>query len=267
MSRMNALRIPLFQVDAFAERTFAGNPAAVCPLESWLDDELLRAVAQENNLSETAFLVGGAGRYELRWFTPVAEVDLCGHATLASGFVVLEYLEPERSEVSFETRSGTLAVRRAGARLALDLPRRIPRPFTLPAGYAEALGARPLETLRAECPLLVLDSEAAVRALRPDMGRLAALEPHGAIVTAPADDPRVDFVSRFFAPALGIPEDPVTGSVHSELAGYWSERLGRTALEARQLSARGGALGCTVEETRVRLVGSVAPYLRGTIEL
>jgi len=261
------MRIPIFQVDAFAERTFSGNPAAVCPLPEWLPDSVLQQIAQENNLSETAFLVGSGARNELRWFTPLAEIDLCGHATLASGYVVLEHLEPDLDEVRFETRSGTLVVQRAGPRFALDLPRRSPRPYELPAGYAEALGAHPVKTWRAECPLLELHSEAEVRDLRPNLTLLAGLEPHGAIVTAPADAAEVDFVSRFFAPSLGIPEDPVTGSVHSELAVFWSHRLGKDQLEARQLSARGGALQCKVTDAGVRLVGAVAPYLCGTIEI
>ena len=261
------MRIPIFQVDAFAEGPFSGNPAAVCPLSEWLPDELLQQIAETNHLSETAFLVGSGARNELRWFTPNAEVDLCGHATLASGYVVLEHLEPDLDEVEFETRSGTLTVRRNGGRFELDLPRRSPRPFELPEGYAEAVGAPPIKSWRADCPLLIYASEADVLELRPDMGRLSELEPYGVTVTAPADAPEVDFVSRFFAPAVGIPEDPVTGSIHSELAVFWSHRLGKNVLEARQLSARGGALTCSITDSGVRLAGAVTPYLTGTIEL
>lgn len=261
------MRIPIFQVDAFAEGAFSGNPAAVCPLSEWLPDELMQQIAQENNLSETAFLVGAGTRNELRWFTPKAEVDLCGHATLACGYVVLEHLEPGLDEVEFETRSGTLHVQRAGERFALDLPRRSPRPFDLPAGYAEALGAEPLKSWRAECPLLVFGSETDVLDLRPDSQLLADIEPYGVIVTAPGDAPEVDFVSRFFAPSVGIPEDPVTGSIHSELAVFWSHRLGKNELEARQVSPRGGALSCSITAGGVRIVGAVTPYLRGTIDV
>lgn len=271
---MDRMQTPLYQVDAFAAATFGGNPAAVCPLERWLEDDVMQLIAAENNLSETAFFVGGEGHYGLRWFTPRAEVDLCGHATLASGHVVLAHLEPERDEVRFETRSGTLTVQRAPKpaagsavdRYALDLPRRMPRRHELAPEYLAAVGVRPREVLDGGCPILVLATEAEVRSARPDMTRLAALEPHGVVVTAPADEPGVDFVSRFFAPALGIPEDPVTGSIHGALAPLWAERLGVHTLEARQVSERGGALTCEVEDRSVRLFGGVAPYLRGTIE-
>jgi PhzF family phenazine biosynthesis protein len=261
------MKLTLFQVDAFAEQVFAGNPAAVCPLAEWLPDSELQVIVRENNLSETAFFVRNGEAWDLRWFTPAFEVDLCGHATLASGWVLLERLEPERDVVRFHTRSGPLAVERDGARLRLDLPAQPPTPTTLDDQYAAALGGAPRETLRGGYTMIVYETEADVRALAPDMGRLAAAEPLAVSVTAPGDHPAVDFVSRFFAPSAGIPEDPVTGSAHTSLVPYWADRLGKTTLEARQLSERGGALRCELAGERVRLSGRVVPYLEGTITL
>jgi len=259
------VRIPLFQIDAFARNVFAGNPAAVCPLESWLPDATLQAIAAENSLSETAFFVGAAGAYELRWFTPVTEVDLCGHATLASAFVVFERLDPTLSEVRFTTRSGTLAVARDGELLAMDLPARPPEPCAPPAGLFEALGARPRELLKARDLMALFESEDAVRSLRPDMERLKRVDCFAVIVTARGDE--VDFVSRFFAPAVGIPEDPVTGSAHCTLVPYWARALGKRRLQARQLSARGGELICDDHGERVRVAGRAALFLEGTISI
>ncbi len=261
------MQIPLHQVDAFAERVFTGNPAAVCPLEAWLPDPVLQAIAGENNLSETAFLVRNGDDWDLRWFTPAVEVDLCGHATLAGGWLVLERLEPGRDHVHFHTRSGRLTVARRGQLLGLDLPAHPPVPVTLDAGYLTALGGTPRATLRGAYTMAVFDRERELRELAPDMASLAVAEPLAVSVSAPADDPELDFVSRFFAPSIGIPEDPVTGSAHSSLVPYWSERLGRTTLEARQVSARGGALKCELADDRVRVSGRVVPYLEGTITI
>jgi PhzF family phenazine biosynthesis protein len=259
------LRIPLYQVDAFAGRVFAGNPAAVCPLESWLPDVTMQAIASENNLAMTAFFVGGSGRYDLRWFTPLAEVDLCGHATLATALIVFQNLEPSLAEVHFETKSGTLAVARDGERLALDFPSRPPEPCPEPPGLFDALGAAPRELLKSRDYMAVFESEVDVRSLRPEMERLRRIECFGVIATAPGRE--VDFVSRFFAPAIGIPEDPVTGSAHCTLTPYWSRRLGKTRLGARQLSARGGELACEQRGERVRIAGRAVLYLEGTITL
>lgn len=260
------MQIPIYQVDAFSRERFAGNPAAVCVLESWLDDALLQSIAAENNLSETAFLVAGGDGYALRWLTPVHEVDLCGHATLAAGFVVLTELAPERDAVTFTTRAaGDLAVRRQGERLRMTLPSRAPSPVAAPPGLSEALGVEPLEVLRASKLTAVLESEAAVAGLAPDLAWVAAHVDDGLIATAPGE--RVDFVSRFFAPAAGIDEDPVTGSAHCELAPYWAARLGRDHLEARQISSRGGDLSCEVDGDRVHLVGDAVLFLRGYIEI
>jgi predicted PhzF superfamily epimerase YddE/YHI9 len=259
------MQIPLYQVDAFTNRLFAGNPAAVCPLEEWLPDALLQAIAAENNLSETAFFLRRGDRYELRWFTPSVEVDLCGHATLASAFVILRLLEPARERVEFDTRSGQLTVTRRGERLAMDFPAKPPLPCEPPPGLLEALGGEPLEVLKADYYLVIYETEAAVRALRPDFAALRAASGIGVIVAAPGE--RADFVSRFFAPAYGIDEDPVTGSAHSTLIPFYAQRLGKWSLEARQVSARGGELYCELQGDRVLIAGEAVLYLEGTIRL
>lgn len=260
------MKLPIFQLDAFSDRLFAGNPAAVCPLGEWLPDAVMQSIAAENNLAETAFLVGGGGRYHIRWMTPETEVDLCGHATLASAWVVLHELEPGRQEVVFDSASGPLAVRRRDDLLELDFPARPAQPASAPAGLAEALRAVPSATFASQRDwLAVFASEADVRALQPDMARLRELPLAAVVATAPGDD--CDFVSRFFAPALGVDEDPVTGSAHCVLAPFWADGLGRNPLRARQVSRRGGLLSCTVDGARVRIAGAVTPYLRGTIEV
>lgn len=259
------MRLPIYQVDAFTERVFGGNPAAVCPLPEWLDDAVMQAVAAENNLSETAFFVRDGSDYAIRWFTPAVEVDLCGHATLASAHVVFTALEPQRTAVRFHSRSGPLDVEREGELLVLDFPARPPQRREPPAGLAAALGAAPREVWRARDLLAVFDGEDEVRALRPDMAALAALDTFAVCATAPGRE--CDFVSRFFAPAKGVPEDPVTGSSHCTLVPFWAERLGRTRLRARQVSARGGELHCEQRGERVRIGGRAVRYLDGFIEL
>lgn len=259
------MRIPIYQIDAFTNRLFAGNPAAVCVLTEWLPDELMLAIAAENNLSETAFLVGEGGRYGLRWFTPVLEVDLCGHATLAAAFVVFRFLEPALDAVRFDTRSGELTVRRRGEWLEMDFPPRPPARAQPPPGLIEALGRPPREVWKARDYMAVYDSEDDVRHLAPDMAALGRVDMFAAIVTAPGSD--ADFVSRFFAPAVGVPEDPVTGSAHCTLAPYWASRLGKTVLRARQLSPRGGEILCELRGDRVALAGQAVLYLEGVIHL
>lgn len=256
-------RIPLYQIDAFTGRLFAGNPAAVCPLEEWLSPEQMQAMAAENNLSETAFFVRGVEGYDLRWFTPKVEVDLCGHATLASAFVVFQYLEPERKEVRFHTRSGELTVRRQGELLVMDFPAREPVRCAVPRELAAALGAAPSEVWEARDYLAVYETEEQVRGLEPDMAALARVGHFAVIVTAPGRE--ADFVSRFFAPAAGVPEDPVTGSAHCTLTPYWARRLGKSRLEARQVSARGGELICEHRGERVEIAGRAVRYLEGTV--
>lgn len=258
-------RVPLYQIDAFAGRLFAGNPAAVCPLEEWLSDEVMQAIGAENNLSETAFLVRSGEGYDLRWFTPEVEVDLCGHATLASAFVVFQYLEPERSEVRFQTRSGQLVVRREDDLLVMDFPSREPARCAMNPALAEALGAAPVELWESRDYMALYETEEQVRGLRPNMNALARVGHFAVIVTAPGRE--ADFVSRFFAPAGGIAEDPVTGSAHCTLVPYWARRLGKTRLHARQVSARGGELCCEHRGERVTIAGRAVRYLEGAIFL
>ena len=257
------MKIKQYQVDAFASRVFEGNPAAVCPLERWLDDELLQAIAEENNLSETAFFVPSGEDFELRWFAPLKEVDLCGHATLASAHVIFEVLGDTRPTLRFRTRSGPLFVENKEGLLQMDFPARPPEACEVPRALIEGLGRRPVEVLAADDYLAVFGSEADVRAIRPDQALLGQLGLRGVIATAPGGD--VDFVSRFFAPKFGIPEDPVTGSAHCTLAPYWAGRLGRNDLRARQVSKRGGDIGCEVRGQRVLLSGRAVTFMQGEI--
>jgi PhzF family phenazine biosynthesis protein len=257
------MKIPIYQVDAFTGSLFAGNPAAICPLESWLDTARLQSIAAENNLSETAFFVRTGDRYHLRWFTPAVEVDLCGHATLASAYVIFRFLEPSLEMVEFDTRSGVLVVRRAGEQLAMDFPARKPEPVSMNAKLIVGLGKAPLQLLASRDYLAVYATEEDVRGLRPDMHTLSGVDRFAVIATAPGRD--CDFVSRFFAPAQGVPEDPVTGSAHCTLAPYWAERLGKSVLQARQVSARGGEVVCEMAGERVILKGESVLYLEGWI--
>ncbi|ACG71847.1 phenazine biosynthesis protein PhzF family [Anaeromyxobacter sp. K] len=266
------MRIPIWQVDAFVTGgVFTGNPAAVCPLDAWLPDATLLAIAAENALSETAFLVPEGEGWHLRWFTPEVEVELCGHATLASAHVVFEHLARGRDAVAFRTQAGTLTVTRdAAGRIALSLPRRPPAPAGPPPALVRALGGRaPDATLLGRDYLAVLATEQEVRLLKPDLGAVSELPGHGIVVTAPASTPGVDFVSRYFAPQVGIPEDPVTGSAHCTLVPYWADRLGRRTLEALQVSRRGGRLACEDQPDagKVRIAGRAAEFLSGFLEV
>jgi len=259
------MKIPYYHVDAFTSTPFAGNPAGVCVLEAWLPDETMLGIAAENNLSETAFLVEGEGHYDLRWFTPVTEVDLCGHATLASAHVVFTQLGHTSPVVRSESKSGTLRVAREEQILVLDFPARPGERCDAPAALVEGLGREPVETYRARDYMAVFGTQAEIEALAPDMALLKEVVSLGVIATAPGDE--VDFVSRFFAPTVGIPEDPVTGSAHCTLIPYWSARLGKQVLHARQVSARGGELYCQDAGERVRIGGRAITYLSGEIEL
>jgi PhzF family phenazine biosynthesis protein len=254
-----------YQVDAFTDRVFGGNPAAVCPLDEWLPDGVMQSIAAENNLAATAFFVREGDDYRLRWFTPVAEVDLCGHATLASADVLFRLLGHPGSSIRFLTRSGPLEVGRDGDGYAMDLPATVPTPCEVSPVLQEALGVPVDEALRAFDHVAVLASEALVRELRPDLSRLKELDLRGVVVTAPGHE--VDFVSRFFAPKLGIDEDPVTGSAHCILAPYWAGRLGRTRLRAQQVSPRGGRVDCEVRGDRVTLRGRAAHYMTAEITI
>jgi PhzF family phenazine biosynthesis protein len=261
----NDTTYPLFQIDAFTDRLFSGNPAAVVLLPAWLPDATLQAIAAENNLSETAYVVRKKETFGLRWFTPTVEVDLCGHATLASAFVLFEEREVNGPQVVFESRSGLLKVERRGELLAMDFPSRPPKPTVSIPTLARTLGIEPREVLSAHNLFVVLENRRDVEDLRPDLDAIAALDAPAVIVTAPGDD--CDFVSRFFAPKAGIPEDPVTGSAHCTLTPYWSARLGKKTLHARQVSSRGGELFCEDRGDRVTIAGRAVLYLKGEMRI
>ncbi len=261
------MEIPIYQTDAFASRLFRGNPAAICPLDSWLPDKILQAIAAENNLAETAYYIPtGKDRYALRWFTPAVEVDLCGHATLATASVIAEVRkETSSSRVTFESRSGDLIVDKEDDLYYLNFPSWPPSPCPPNPKLNEALGATPLDLLGARDYLAVFSSAEEVLALKPSMEKLSAIDRFATIATAPGND--CDFVSRFFAPAKGVPEDPVTGSAHTTLIPYWSQKLGKTKLFGRQVSTRGGELWCEDLGDRVRIGGRAVQYLEGRIRV
>lgn len=262
------MNIPIYQVDAFANRVFSGNPAAVCPLDDWLPDETMQRIAAENNLAETAFFVGRNGHYELRWFTPVVEVPLCGHATLAAAHVISYELAADGKPIEFASlRSGRLRVEKQDDLLVLDFPRHTFEEIAVPAGLAEAIGKSPRQVWAAEggiaMVMLLFDDEEEIRSIAPDFAALEKLPFDSFVVTSPGT--QSDFVSRFFAPRFGIPEDPVTGGAHCALIPFWAERLGKQKLHARQLSARGGELFCELNGDRVRIGGHARLYMRGEI--
>jgi PhzF family phenazine biosynthesis protein len=257
------LELPLYQIDAFTNRLFAGNPAGVVPLSRPLSDKTLQSIAFENNLPETAFFLPEGEGYRLRWFTPTVEVDLCGHATVATAYVIAEFLDPGRREMTFETRSGRLKVTRKEDLFVLDFPARKLQPVEAPA-VGLALGRRTSAILSSFSYLAVYDSWDDVAALSPDMPAVAALDLFGVIATAPGRD-GIDYVSRFFAPAAGIPEDPATGSAQCVLMPYWTAKLGRQRLTSRQVSARGGDFECELAGERVRIGGRAVCYMRGSI--
>ncbi len=273
------MELPIYQVDAFASAVFRGNPAAVCPLEEWLADEILQAIALENNLSETAFYVRrDSDCYALRWFTPSVEVELCGHATLAAASVILDVRrEISGPRVVFETLGGKLSVEREGGLYALDFPARPPQPCTADPALEAGLGATPTLILASSAPepaaqdyVCVFEEAAQVRDLKPDMEKLARIDRFAVVATAPgkvSGPGACDFVSRFFAPGKGIPEDPVTGRAHTSLIPYWSSRLGRSKLFGRQISRRGGELWCEDRGGRVRIAGGAVQYLQGRISV
>lgn len=273
------MKLPLFIIDAFTDRPLSGNPAAVCPLEEWLPADQMQAIAAEMNLSETVFFAPATGTvqrggsdhgaisYDVRWFTPTREVDMIGHATLAAGHLALDRLAPEHEAARFLSPTAEITVSRHGEALRMNMPALVPQPVDPPAGMEAALGARPARVLAAKHYLAVYEDVATVAALRPDFAAVSALDLPAVIVTAPADAAGFDFVSRFFAPANGVPEDSVSGVAHCCLAPYWAARLGKAATVGRQLSRRGGTVRCEVAGERVWLAGEAAVFLEGTITL
>lgn len=258
------MKTPIYQVDTFTDKAFGGNPAAVCPLKEWIKPELMQDIAMENNLSETAFFVREGDVYALRWFTPAAEVDLCGHATLASAHVLFEELGYQKEEIKFETKSGRLIVKKEGDRLSMDFPADKMQQVQGPPILFQALGIKPsIFTFKSDDYMIVLDSEKEVAQLEPDFRMLKEVDARGVIVTAPGDE--VDFVSRFFAPQVGIDEDPVTGSAHTKLTPYWSERLEKREMEVLQISKRIGKLTVRDKYDRVEILGKAITFMKGEI--
>lgn len=264
-SRVPVMKLPIYQIDAFAEKAFEGNPAAVVPLEEWLPGEVMQSIAAENNLAETAFFVPTDSGFHIRWFTPKDEVKLCGHATLASAYVLFHCLGYDEPSVRFDSLSGELTVTREGEYLTLDFPNQMPAPCELLQTLVEGLGVEPIACLANEDYMAVLASEEEVAAINPDFRMLEQLDRRGLIVTAPGNES--DFVVRFFAPKLGVPEDPVTGSAYTHLAPYWSKQLGKTKLSAIQISSRTGKLQCEVKGDRVLISGKAVKYLEGFISV
>ncbi len=259
------MEIRIYQVDAFTEVAFGGNPAAVCPLDHWISDDVMQMIAMENNLSETAFFVNNGGQYEIRWFTPEMEIDLCGHATLASAHVIFEHLQDQEREVTFKYKEGILKVVKDGKLLKMDFPATPAVEAVAPVSLIEGLKAEPLEVLKSRDFLVIYPSEKDVLSIVPDFQKLVDVNTVGIIVTAPGK--KSDFVSRFFAPRAGIPEDPVTGSAHCTLIPYWADKLGKNILTAFQASRRGGKLACEFRRDRVIIAGSAVTFMHGEILL
>lgn len=257
------MKLEIFQVDAFTSRPFGGNPAAIVPLDAWLPTETMQSIALENNLSETAFFVREGDSYGLRWFTPTFEIDLCGHATLATAFVIFSVLGSDEAVLKFQTKSGVLRVEREGERFVLDFPSRPAVGCEVPPGLVAAIGGEPKEILKSRDYVLVYETEDEVRNIEPNFAEILKIPTHAVIVTAPGKDS--DFVSRFFAPEVGVFEDPVTGSAHCTLIPYWAEKLGKTELFARQVSVRGGELFCELRGDRVKIGGHATLYMKGEI--
>ena len=261
------MKIPIFQIDAFTGKLFGGNPAAVCPLEEWISDELMLSIAKENNLAETAYFVKEGDGFRLKWFTPETEMDLCGHATLASAYVIFEHLGYEREAITFNTMSGELKIKKDGDLLQMDFPSRIPEPATVPDIILKSFSIRPKKVLKARDYFLIYEKEEDIVSLDVDQGQLSWIDPGtgGIICTAPGSE--VDFVSRFFTPGAAVFEDPVTGSAHCSLIPYWSEILDKKEMIAYQLSERKGEIHCVNQGERVLISGNAVTYLKGEIEV
>jgi PhzF family phenazine biosynthesis protein len=259
------MEIPLYQIDAFASELFEGNPAAVCPLANWLPDEIMQAIATENNLSETAFFIPKEDGYQIRWFTPTSEVDLCGHATLASAYVVFNMLGCQKDKIEFDSRSGILTVMKDNEWLIMDFPAQPPVACDIPEEIIQAFNIAPVECLRSEDLIVVFENEIDIESADPDFEPLKKLDLRGVIITATSK--HYDFVARFFAPKYGIPEDPVTGSAYTQLAPYWESKLGPKRFTVKQVSPRGGELACEVVGDRVFISGKAVKYMEGKIDI
>ena len=259
------MEISLYQIDAFASELFEGNPAAVCPLTEWLPDETMQSIAAENNLSETAFFVPKANGYHIRWFTPVSEVDLCGHATLATAYVLFNIFGYKNDKIEFDSKSGILAVMRDNDWLVMDFPAQPPAPCDIPKEIVKAFNTEPIECLKSEDLIAVYEREIDIEMENPDFEQLKKLDSRGVIITAKST--RYDFVARFFAPKYGIPEDPVTGSAYTQLAPYWASKIGLKKFSVKQLSSRGGELTCEMVDDRVLIAGKAIKYLEGKIKI
>jgi len=258
------MRLPIYQVDAFADELYKGNPAAVCPLKNWIPDHLMQSIAAENNLAETAFFVETENGFHLRWFTPKAEVDLCGHATLAAAHVLFEHLEYAKPEVNFTSKSGPLSVTRDNGLLTLNFPMDSFQEVEIPTHLISSFDFRPIKVLKGSLDyVFIYRSQSVIEHIRPNLEVISKADSRGIIATAPGD--QVDFVSRYFAPQFGIPEDPVTGSAHTILTPYWSREFGRNDLKAKQLSPRGGSLSCSIEGDRVKISGKAITYMKGEL--
>lgn len=259
------MKLDIYQIDAFANKSFEGNPAAICPLEKWLPDELMQSIAEENNLSETAFFVATNNGFHIRWFTPSHEVNLCGHATLASAHVIFECLNYQKSEIVFESRSGQLSVKRLNDWLEMDFPSQPPEKCTAPQSLLDAFEQTPLECLKSEDYIVVFEDESSVLNAVPDLALLAEIDLRGVLITSKSVN--YDFVTRCFAPKYGINEDPVTGSAFTQLVPYWADKLDKQTFKAKQVSSRGGVVNCVYSGERVKISGKAIQYMSGVIEV
>lgn len=258
------MELDLYQIDTFTDRPFQGNPAAVIPLEMWPPDNIMQSIAEENNLSETAFFVPTGKGFHIRWYTPKTEVDLCGHATLAAAYVLFNILGYKKDKITFNSKTGTLTVLQKDDWLIMDFPAQPPVPSNVPDEIVKAFGKVPIECLRSEDHIVVFETERDILAMKPEIDYLKKLDLRGTVITARSS--QYDFVSRFFAPKYGIDEDPVTGSAHTQLIPYWAQKLDKTKMKAKQVSRRGGEIVCELHEDRVLISGKAIKFLEGKIE-
>jgi len=259
------MKLKIYQIDAFASRVFEGNPAAICPLDEWLDKNIMQKIAMENNLSETAFFVKNDDSYEIRWFTPTVEVNLCGHATLASAHLIFNIVDPDKDSITFNSKSGPLYVKQMNGLISMDFPAEPAHPCETPQAIIDAFGVTPVQVLKSVDYIVVFDESNDLRSFKPDLEKLKELDLRGVCITA--KDTSYDFVSRFFAPNYGIDEDSVTGSAYTQLMPYWSEKLQNNELRSKQVSSRGGELFCTLDKDRIKISGRAVTYLSGEIEI